>query len=505
MTPFRFALVAFAALPFGAAEAQHSPAPRAFAEAAVADAHAWSMRTAELAQSPPEAQAQGDPADQLYRRAREAFNRARYAEAAGMFAEVYAKYPKSSYAGDSYYWQAYALYRRGTDQSLRQALEALQSQSRNAPDASTRSDAERLESRILGTLAQRGDEEAARRLEVEAQRLAPPAPPRAAAAPRPPRAAEAPRPSRLPTRVRVTSRGRDRCEGQDDERMAVLDAVLQMDESRAVPILKRVLAQRDTASACLRRKAVFILSQHDDHPETPRLLVDAVRNDPDAEVREQAVFWLSQVDSREAVAALDSILRTSRDQGVQEKAVFALSQHDSPAAAQALRAFARRTDVPQSVRENTIFWLSQNDDPQNAAFLRELYGQVSDAATKERILFAMSQVEGRETQKWLLGVAGERGESVELRKKALFWASQAEGDAPEFYSLYETFTDREMKEHLIFVYSQNDSRAARDKLMAIVRTEKDKELRKKAIFWLGQSDDPRVVEFLSSLLDKPGA
>ena len=61
MTPFRFALVAFAALPFGAAEAQHSPAPRAFAEAAVADAHAWSMRTAELAQSPPEGQAQGDP------------------------------------------------------------------------------------------------------------------------------------------------------------------------------------------------------------------------------------------------------------------------------------------------------------------------------------------------------------------------------------------------------------------------------------------------------------
>jgi HEAT repeat protein len=286
--------------------------------------------------------------------------------------------------------------------------------------------------------------------------------------------------------------------------MAVLDAVLQMDESRAVPILKRVLAQRDTASACLRRKAVFILSQHDDHPETPRLLVDAVRNDPDAEVREQAVFWLSQVDSREAVAALDSILRTSRDQGVQEKAVFALSQHDSPAAAQALRAFARRTDVPQSVRENTIFWLSQNDDPQNAAFLRELYGQVADAATKERILFAMSQVEGRETQKWLLGVAGDRGEGVELRKKALFWASQAEGDTPEFYTLYETFTDREMKEHLIFVYSQKDSRAARDKLMAIVRTEKDKELRKKAIFWLGQSDDPRVVEFLSSLLDKPG-
>jgi hypothetical protein len=39
-----------------------------------------------------------------------------------------------------------------------------------------------------------------------------------------------------------------------------------------------------------------------------------------------------------------------------------------------------------------------------------------------------------------------------------------------------------------------------DKLFEIARTETDKELQKKAIFWLGQSDDPRVPAFLERLL-----
>jgi hypothetical protein len=76
------------------------------------------------------------------------------------------------------------------------------------------------------------------------------------------------------------------------------------------------------------------------------------------------------------------------------------------------------------------------------------------------------------------------------------------GSPQEFVNLYETFNDREMKEHLIFIYSQNHSRAAVDKLMDIARNEPNAELRKKAVFWLGQSNDPRVPDFMASLLDR---
>ncbi|MFP5354542.1 MAG: HEAT repeat domain-containing protein, partial [Gemmatimonadota bacterium] len=69
-------------------------------------------------------------------------------------------------------------------------------------------------------------------------------------------------------------------------------------------------------------------------------------------------------------------------------------------------------------------------------------------------------------------------------------------------SLYTRIGDREMKEQIIFVYSQRRDPLAADKLMEIAKTEKDPELRKKAIFWLSQSRDPRVAKFLEEIIGR---
>jgi hypothetical protein len=63
--------------------------------------------------------------------------------------------------------------------------------------------------------------------------------------------------------------------------------------------------------------------------------------------------------------------------------------------------------------------------------------------------------------------------------------------------------DREMREQLIFVYSQRRDPAAVDKMFDIARRDPDRELRTRAIFWLGQSKDPRVMQFLSDLINEP--
>jgi len=42
-----------------------------------------------------------------------------------------------------------------------------------------------------------------------------------------------------------------------------------------------------------------------------------------------------------------------------------------------------------------------------------------------------------------------------------------------------------------------------DRLLAIARSESDPELRRQAIFWLSQSRDPRVAEFLMTLINQP--
>ncbi len=63
--------------------------------------------------------------------------------------------------------------------------------------------------------------------------------------------------------------------------------------------------------------------------------------------------------------------------------------------------------------------------------------------------------------------------------------------------------DREMREQLIFVYSQRSEPAAVDKLLDIAKREPDVELRKKALFWLGQSDDPRAAKALQDIIEQP--
>ena len=145
----------------------------------------------EIAESPPAAWAQQYPADQIYRDARRELNRGRFATAADLFAGIYKKYPRSTYAGDAYYWQAYALSKRDNDESLRQALSVLKLQKEKAEGASSRRDAEQLRIRICGELAKRGDADCAAEINEMAREamvaVAIPTTPRAAAAPRPPR------------------------------------------------------------------------------------------------------------------------------------------------------------------------------------------------------------------------------------------------------------------------------------------------------------------------------
>ena len=274
-----------------------------------------------------------------------------------------------------------------------------------------------------------------------------------------------------------------------------------MDEDQAVPILKKVLARRDPCSAGLRRKAVFILSQKQTS-ETEDILLGVAKNDPDADVRQQAVFWLSQVGSEKAVSALDSILRTTTDPELQDKAIFALSQIDSPTSAKILRDYAERPSGSVEARGKAIFWIGQKDSPENAGYLRELYTKLTDEDLKEKTIFSLAQMGGDANLKWLVDLAVNEREPVEMRKKALFWAGQSGAAIDLLIGLYARTQNHDMKDQLIFVYSQREEPAALDKLIDIGKHETDKELRKKAIFWIGQSHDPKAAQYLQEIIEQ---
>ncbi|HET8712814.1 MAG TPA: HEAT repeat domain-containing protein [Gemmatimonadales bacterium] len=469
----------------------------AFALQAAPVALAWDLDDFDAIDEPDFEQAQqGDVADSLYRVARQALNDNQYQRAAELFKSIRERYPRSTYVANTYYWQAFALYRAG---SLSEARDALRTQASRYPKATTRRDAEVLLRRVQGELGRQGDADAAAALAADVDVIVPsvPQPPQAA------QPAQPPQPASTPRGARSRAKG-DRCDDdEDDIRIAALNAVLQMDADRAVPLLKTVLARRDDGSACLRRKAVFLVSQKRSD-ETSRILLDAVRNDPDKEVREQAVFWLSQVPGEETVTALDSILQDPKaDQEIQEKAIFALSQHRSQRAATILCTYSGRRDRPSELREKSIFWLGQRRSAENQQCLRDLYRNLDTDELKEKVIFSLSQMGGADNYRWLMDIALNQRENIELRKKALFWAGQGRSvDIADLVRLYDSMADREMKEQLIFVYSQRREDAALEKLFQIGKNDPDRELRKKAIFWVGQSRSPKAAQYLQDLINQ---
>jgi HEAT repeat protein len=414
--------------------------------------------------APEAAWLQEDPASRIYQAAREALNRRRYVDAAERFEEIRDRYPGSNYVADSYYWQAFSLYREGSRRNLREAVELLRVQAGAYDAASTRSDAAALMVRVEAQLARRGDADAAEAIV------------RQAAGP---------------------------CDEEQEVRLAALSALLHMNADQAVPILQEVLQSRDDCSVELRRRAVFLISQKMTDESVDILLDLAHRDpDPDPEVREQAVFWLHQVQTPEALDALESILLESEDAELQERAIFAISQRSGDErAAEILKSYAERSDVPRELRENAIFWISQNPASGGAEYLMDLYPRLEDDELKERAIFGIAQTSSNEGRRWLLERARDTRESIELRKNALFWVGQMGGlPAADLQDLYASVDDMEMKEQVIFVASQMGETEAVDFLMDVARTERDEELRKRAMFWLGQSNDPRVVEFLLSII-----
>jgi HEAT repeat protein len=305
------------------------------------------------------------------------------------------------------------------------------------------------------------------------------------------------------TRTITGSQGRNCSPDADednDDRIAALNALLQMDADRAMPILQKVLARRDACSVALRRKAVFLVSQKRTD-QTANILMNVARSDPDQEVREQAVFWLSQVPG--STGLLEQILKSNDDENIKDKALFSLSQQNEPRAQQILRDFALRDSESEELRDKAIFWLGQRRSTENTEFLRTLYSRLTNQDLKEKVLFSLSQQRGAGNEQWLMNIVLNPKEDVELRKKALFWAGQMGVAIPEVSRLYDRMNDTDMREQIIFVLSQRQrDPAAIDKLFDIARNEKDAELRKKAIFWLGQSRDPRVQQFLIELINK---
>jgi hypothetical protein len=103
----------------------------------------------------------------------------------------------------------------------------------------------------------------------------------------------------------------------------------------------------------------------------------------------------------------------------------------------------------------------------------------------------------------LLRLARTPAVPEETRRQAVFWLAEAAGAAaaPTLDSIAGDSTgDREVRKQAVFALSQRSGNEGVPALLRIARTNPDPELRKTALFWLGQSEDPRALALFEEIL-----
>jgi HEAT repeat protein len=129
-----------------------------------------------------------------------------------------------------------------------------------------------------------------------------------------------------------------------------------------------------------------------------------------------------------------------------------------------------------------------------------------DGVASEAAIFPATLADSAVVWPELLQIAKDVSRPRGTRKSAVFWLSQAAGAAASeglAEIVDDEVGDREVRESAIFALSQLDDDGGVPILIRLVRTHPDPDIKKKAIFWLGQSGDARAIALFEELLLKP--
>ncbi len=140
-----------------------------------------------------------------------------------------------------------------------------------------------------------------------------------------------------------------------------------------------------------------------------------------------------------------------------------------------------------------------------AASLLLTIARTNDGKGANSAIFPLTLIDSVEVWRDLLQLARDDSRPREVRRQAVFWLGQL-AEAPATAGLDELVgeaaLDRDVREQAIFALSRRPRDEGIPALIKVVRTSRDPELRKKALFWLGQSDDPRGLQLIEELLAK---
>jgi len=165
---------------------------------------------------------------------------------------------------------------------------------------------------------------------------------------------------------------------------------------------------------------------------TARDALAGFARDGRVETRKSAVFWLAMLRGEEGAGITSSVMFNDPDSELREHAAFALAQSKSPRVTADLTKLGD-SDKSAHVRSQAWFWLAQTEAAGVETPILAALRKDADDAVREQAVFALSQLPDERATKALIAVAEDRSLPREQRKRAVFWLSQSDSDSARAY------------------------------------------------------------------------
>ncbi|HZM96215.1 MAG TPA: HEAT repeat domain-containing protein [Vicinamibacterales bacterium] len=157
-------------------------------------------------------------------------------------------------------------------------------------------------------------------------------------------------------------------------------------------------------------------------------------------------------------------------------------------------------ECPLDIAGLTLYWLTGVRAPDSVDWLETLATGDLSRSLANSATMAIALHEDRRATDRLVTMARDAKSSA-VRGNALFWVAQRAGDRA-VGTITQALEDpeTEIRKKAVFALSQLPKDEGVPKLIELARSHRDPVVRKQAMFWLGQSRDPRALAFFEQVL-----
>lgn len=198
----------------------------------------------------------------------------------------------------------------------------------------------------------------------------------------------------------------------------------------------------------------------------------------DDELKILAIEGLMNTDSARAIPLLEGVLNGTNSLSVKRKALFTLAGSKDPKARQILLGYAKGGGNPDLQLEAIRYLAANRDNKTTGADLMQIYSTTQSTEVKLAVIRAL-QSSGNNGA--LTNIVTSTGSPMVIRQQALSGLS-GQINPDELWALYQKETNKELKMSMVSLFGSMD---AADHLNRIVTTEKDPEIRRRAVRSLG--------------------